>query len=880
MGTQYRLSFNAGEITPELAWRNDLAKFQNGCRELSNFLVTPYGAVKRRPSTVGLRTLAGLMEGYEHRIFSWASNSSYRFAVVVGVFGTTNSNQTCMFVVPETGGVPFSPSSIHAPDSVFNVIPCPWPKTALNLLQAIQINDVMFFAHPEVPPMRLENHAGTWVFKEHECFGGPFLNGEEESRTASVTKSYLYDGVAVGEWSPASVAYVVGNAVRYGSKTWVCILNHTSSDSSSYEPDYSSSTRWRLVLDDNALWAARAAWVYPFAYNVGAIVTFEGATYVCQSNHTSSMIYEPDETSKWKRCSDTAAVVKWKLSFSGDVFVVADSANYVGAPWAVLANDNKSVVMKNWITASYDGANVGELVGTTAEVGDVSESILATGVVQLTTSGVWAGELSLEESTDKGKTWVELGVIASNASAVSNGSLEREITAKVSRVRVRLKSRSCAARDFIRDYDRNKLITPSDNNGNNLPPSDTGCAFTLKRIGETWLYGKIESVIDAKSAYFVPAAESIDEVNNSPRWSEGLFSKRNGYPRSLSVYQERLFFGGNLRRPQSVWASAVNDWTDFRLGTLDTAALAFTLAADRMHAIRWLRSGKVLQIGTDSGEWTMTELNKQEALTGSNVSVTCNTEFGSSTIAACAMSDVVVFVQRNGQRLRSMLYDYQTDGFIAPDLSMLGKHLLTGGVRQLAFQRHPYPILWLLLADGTMASFTYDRENDVLGWARHSLPWVVRAIAVQPGATDDELWLLAKNVSSGDVKLCSMRPTYNVSGNEVHFDLATYANNAWSGTAFVSTMEPTGMAAPDGQHGKRSLITGARLFVYGSAAAEVSADGGAIWEPYSSTGTGNEQWKLFANSGWGESVNVKVRSVSSNPLTVCALGVEIERGEK
>jgi len=42
-------SFNGGELSPELHYRDDLAAYAKGCKHLDNMQATPYGAVTRRP---------------------------------------------------------------------------------------------------------------------------------------------------------------------------------------------------------------------------------------------------------------------------------------------------------------------------------------------------------------------------------------------------------------------------------------------------------------------------------------------------------------------------------------------------------------------------------------------------------------------------------------------------------------------------------------------------------------------------------------------------------------------------------------------------------------------------------------------------------------
>ena len=44
-------TFNAGEWSPELHGRVDLAKYSNACRVLRNMIPLPQGAATRRPGT-------------------------------------------------------------------------------------------------------------------------------------------------------------------------------------------------------------------------------------------------------------------------------------------------------------------------------------------------------------------------------------------------------------------------------------------------------------------------------------------------------------------------------------------------------------------------------------------------------------------------------------------------------------------------------------------------------------------------------------------------------------------------------------------------------------------------------------------------------------
>ena len=44
-------NFTAGELTPKLYGRTDIAKYDNGAQTVENFLVQPHGGLTRRPGT-------------------------------------------------------------------------------------------------------------------------------------------------------------------------------------------------------------------------------------------------------------------------------------------------------------------------------------------------------------------------------------------------------------------------------------------------------------------------------------------------------------------------------------------------------------------------------------------------------------------------------------------------------------------------------------------------------------------------------------------------------------------------------------------------------------------------------------------------------------
>ena len=56
----------------------------------------------------------------------------------------------------------------------------------------------------------------------------------------------------------------------------------------------------------------------------------------------------------------------------------------------------------------------------------------------------------------------------------------------------------------------------------------------------------------------------LNEFTGAP-WEAVDYSPIKGYPRTCAFYQERLYFGGTLAEPQTLWGSRSADFHDFTL---------------------------------------------------------------------------------------------------------------------------------------------------------------------------------------------------------------------------------------------------------------------------------------------------------------------------
>lgn len=236
------------------------------------------------------------------------------------------------------------------------------------------------------------------------------------------------------------------------------------------------------------------------------------------------------------------------------------------------------------------------------------------------------------------------------------------------------------------------------------------------------------------------------------------------YPQTVAFFEQRLWWAGTPNEPQTLWASKSGDYENHTTGTGDSDALEYTIATDRVNVIQWLSPGKVLTVGTVGGEFIVSASAADEAITPTNVRIVRQSTYGSAKHMPIRISDVILFIQRAGRKLRQLVYQWDSDSYIAPDMSILSEHITVGGISQMAYQQEPFGISWIRRDDGVLLAFTYLRDQEVFAWSRNILGGVsdasgndtkVETVATIPStevSDEDELWVVAQRYINGATK--------------------------------------------------------------------------------------------------------------------------------
>lgn len=397
-------------------------------------------------------------------------------------------------------------------------------------------------------------------------------------------------------------------------------------------------------------------------------------------------------------------------------------------------------------------------------------------------------------------------------------------------------------------------------------------------------------------------------ANATANWRLGAWSAGRGYPSVVTFFEQRLVWANTKSQPQSFWMSQSGDLEkmrpdSFEGGTIevqDDDGLDFTIAADQVNAIRWMSPGRQLILGTSGGEWSVT--SDGPVLTPLDLTVRRESTNGSANILPVRISSIVLFVQRAKRKLREFVFSFETDGFRTPDLTILADHISESGIREVIYQQEPDSQVHCLREDGVLATLTYRREQDVVGWSRHLLGGsyqgghaVIESMAAIPGGPAagsenlDEAWVAVMRTINGatyrSVEVFEPPfegPNPESFANELAFDAAVLA--AQSKAFYVDagltyqgapTLTLTGLDHLEGET-VAVLVDGAlhpdRVVTGGSVSLETPASTAHVGLPYRHVFT---SLKLASGAAVGTAV-AKIKRVHGVALVLLhSLGIRI-----
>lgn len=272
--------------------------------------------------------------------------------------------------------------------------------------------------------------------------------------------------------------------------------------------------------------------------------------------------------------------------------------------------------------------------------------------------------------------------------------------------------------------------TPS----NPIAQGPTSGAGTGATMTATWGVGQVivqtqgNGYASAPSVVFTPSGATATAT---------LSPTGNGNPSVPSFFQQRLVLAATLASPATFWMSTTGVPFNFNTHNPVVAddAITGTLVANTLSTIKSIVSVPAgMLIFTDKAAWVV---NGGYVVQGIAAGVTPTTIVAGaqSFIGANDMPPIIanydiLFVESNGAKVRDLAYNIYFNVFTGTDISITASHLFYGyALTEWAWAEQPFYEAWMVRNDGTMVTLTFLKEQEFVGWSHQTTLGLFTSVA-------------------------------------------------------------------------------------------------------------------------------------------------------
>lgn len=307
-------------------------------------------------------------------------------------------------------------------------------------------------------------------------------------------------------------------------------------------------------------------------------------------------------------------------------------------------------------------------------------------------------------------------------------------------------------------------LTPSAQTGDSITLKASENFFDKKHVGAMFWLGVTVEDSETKEQVqgFVKVTEFVDAQQVKAKvisklsgtsatkiWGEGAFSDYRGYPACVALYDGRLYYARTPHQPRNIYGSVPYAYEKFTpaVDNEDDGAINVQLATNANgdgSDIKWMIGASILLCGTYGGEFIIRGTG-DGAITPTDISAKQRTNWGGEPVRPVVAGSFVHFLQRTGKKLRQFQYDYYFDSYKAVDLSIYSEHLLSSPIKEMAYQKAPDSIIYLVREDGDVVMLSLEQDQSVMAWSLlEEMNGKVESIETIPSKDGlfDEVWML------------------------------------------------------------------------------------------------------------------------------------------
>jgi hypothetical protein len=162
---------------------------------------------------------------------------------------------------------------------------------------------------------------------------------------------------------------------------------------------------------------------------------------------------------------------------------------------------------------------------------------------------------------------------------------------------------------------------------------------------------------------------------------------------------------------------------DVRSPVREDDAFTYTLNSRQVNAIKHLFPTDKLIAFTSGGAWAIGPGSNSDFITPLSVQAKPQAYNGCSDLPPLGINYDILYVQARGGKVRDLTYNFYVNLYTGNDLSVLSNHFFYGyTIIDWCYAEEPFYQVHAVRNDGAMLAFTYLKEQDVYAWSRYDTP--------------------------------------------------------------------------------------------------------------------------------------------------------------
>lgn len=348
------------------------------------------------------------------------------------------------------------------------------------------------------------------------------------------------------------------------------------------------------------------------------------------------------------------------------------------------------------------------------------------------------------------------------------------------------------------------------------------------------------------------------------------------YTKTTGTGKDKVTTTSVERYPMTLWFSEVGNIDNFYASRPASEADSFspTIFSTGPAFIRFMCSfQETLVLLTDCGLFSIS-FSQQNGFSYKSCRISKFSDIACSpNIAPVTTSAGVVFVAADEKSLFTINYDIQDNALKPANQSVLVEHITRNRkIKSIALAEFPQNVVWCTLDDGTLASFTFERDQDVYAWSTSDVSAARVLDCVSLGTVTDRdgertyTDLVFAIEINDSIYLCSF--------NDIHTDLI--GNTESNVCAELVTLRPESQERTIS--GQPKNVKDVMIKVYRTGNVCVQAEGGCL-DPVCGDASGDlvtGDIKIMPHGHINDDGQIRIISDNEQPCEILAVKQVLE----